>query len=207
MSSRNKMAIGVAVIAATALFGASGAAQAEELSNASLKGVFPFNETIIAGIAPFQGDRCPSDPSALAITQQFSLTNQGTWGFDGQGRVHMDDTGVQVIVQGGQVSAGYSEAHCDGTYLVERDSTVSMDYVCSVPANGGQVQFDVHARGVLTPHILQVAIPPAANGKARITPMYFASSFGRTLIGCAIVGENTTVVLDRSLVPVRGRDN
>ena len=107
----------------------------------------------------------------------------------------------------GQVSAGYSEAHCDGTYLVERDSTVSMDYVCSVPANGGQVQFDVHARGVLTPHILQVAIPPAANGKARITPMYFASSFGRSLIGCAIVGENTTVVLDRSLVPVRGRDN
>ena len=57
MSSRNKMAIGVAVIAATALLGASGAAQAEELSNASLKGVFPFNETIIAGIAPFQGDR------------------------------------------------------------------------------------------------------------------------------------------------------
>jgi hypothetical protein len=44
-------------------------------------------------------------------------------------------------------------------------------------------------------------------GKARITPMYFASSFGRTLIGCAIVGENTTAVLDRSLVPVRGRDN
>ena len=196
------MAIGVAVIAATALLGASGAAQAEELSNASLKGVFPFNETIIAGIASFQGAGV-----ARAITQQFSLTNQGTWGFDGQGRVHMDDTGVQVIVQGGQVSAGYSEAHCDGTYLVERDSTVSMDYVCSVPANGGQVQFDVHARGVLTPHILQVAIPPAANGKARITPMYFASSFGRTLIGCAIVGENTTVVLDRSLVPVRGRDN
>jgi hypothetical protein len=186
-------------LAAAAVFGTTVVVQADGLTNRSLKGIFPFNETIVAGIAPFQGDACPTDASQLAITQQFSLTNQGTWGFDGAGHVHMDDTGVQVIVQGGQVSAGYSEAHCDGTYLVAQDATISMDYICSVPANGGQIQFDVHARGVIKRNIIQVAIPPAPGNKARITPVHFASNTGRTLIGCSIVGENTTVVMDHAI--------
>jgi hypothetical protein len=187
---------------AAALFG-TGVAQAEGRSNASLKGVFPFNETIIAGIAPFQGTACPTDASQLVITQQFSLTNQGTWGFDGVGHVHMDDTGVSVVVQVQNgpppttITSGYSEAHCDGTYSVGNDSTVSMDYICSVPAPGGQVQFDVHAIGVITPHIIQVAVPPAPGNKARVTPVHFASTSGRVLIGCSIVGENTTIVLDK----------
>jgi hypothetical protein len=183
-------------LAAIAAFSGTALVRADGLTNRSLKGVFPFNETIIAGIAPFTGNACPTDASQLVITQQFSLTNQGTWGFDGVGHVHMDDTGVQVIAQGGQITAGYSEAHCDGTYQVQHDATISMDYICSVPSAGGQVQFDVHARGVITRNVIQVAIPPAPGNKARITPVHFASGSGRTLIGCSIVGENTTVVLD-----------
>ena len=189
-------------IAATALaMLGTVAAQADGLTNASLKGTFPFNETIIAGIAgPPASGPCPTDGAQLTIVQQFSLTNQGTWSFDGVGHVHMDDTGVSVTVNSGAsplIQAGYSEAHCDGTYQVQSNSTVSMDYICSVPAAGGQVQFDVHAVGVVAAHMIQVAVPPAPGGKARVTPVHFASTAGRVLIGCSIVGENTTIAFGK----------
>ena len=186
------------------LLGVTVGAQADGISNASLKGTFPFNETIIAGIAPVpssSGGVCPTDGAQLTITQHFSLTNQGQWSFDGVGKVHMDDTGVSVTVTPGAPSllaAGYSEAHCDGTYQVQDKSTVSMDYICSVPQpDGSQVQFDVHAVGVISAHMIQVAVPPAPGKKARVTPVHLATTSGRALIACSIVGENTTIAIDK----------
>jgi len=190
------------VAATLVVLGATVAAQADGPSNASLKGTFPFNETIIAGIGPVpSGGQCPTDGAQLAITQHFSLTNQGTWAFDGRGHVHMDDTGVSVTVNATTtplLAAGYSEAHCDGTYQVQDKSTVSMDYICSVPQpDGSQVQFDVHAVGVISAHMIQVAVPPAPGKKARVTPVHLANTSGRFLIACSIVGENTTIAIDK----------
>lgn len=189
------LAVGVMVIATSAPAG-------DGPSNASLKGTYPFNETIIAGIGslPPSGS-CPTDGAALTITQQFSLTNQGTWAFDGVNRVHMDDTGVQVTVsQGGVIASGYSEAHCDGTYQVTDNRSVSMDYICRVPQpEGSRVEFDVHAIGVISKHMIQVAVPPGTGKTARVTPVHLATTAGRFPIACSIVGENTTISTDTPL--------
>ena len=202
-----------ALVSSAALLAAS-SALADSVSNASIKGTFPFNETIIAGIsAPGGSNLCDAAPDAY---EQFSLTNQGLWTFDGSGHVHMDDTGVSVVVEKNPptppaapvtIQSGYSEAHCDGTYQVQGDSTVEMDYICAVPAGPDHaVQFDVHAHGVITPHIIQVAVPPAGPGAMRQTPIYYAYTpngnwtykGSRGQIGCGVVGENTTIVIDRN---------
>jgi len=174
--------------------------------NASVKGTYPFNETIIAGVATPVAGVCPAATPGQPypnVYQQLSLTNQGTWSFDGKGNVKMDDTGVEVLVPGAgthPVDVMYSEAHCKGTYQVNANSTIDFHYYCSVPQPGNfWVTFDVTAKGIITPHTILVAVPPAPNATARVTPVYFGSNEysinGASLVGCSVVGENTTISL------------
>ncbi len=51
---------------------------AQDKANATLKGVFPFNETIIGVVAPATGGACPQTLAAGSINSQLMLTNQGT---------------------------------------------------------------------------------------------------------------------------------
>ncbi len=177
----------------------SGVANAEEkLNNANLRGVFPFNETIIGAVAPTTAAACPTALSSSA--QQLTLTNQGTWAFDGAGHMLAEDTGVLMTApgQGGAFDVIASAATCPGTYNVQQDGTVQMVYTCSVPAGpGATVQFDVQSKGVLTPTNMLVAIPPATGGGTRVLNEYFTVGGTRTLIACVVIGENTNVVRTR----------
>ena len=99
---------------------------------------------------------------------------------------------------GGPANAVYSEAHCDGTYNVNPDSTIGFHYYCSAPAGpNNYVTFDVRAKGVISKTMIQVAVPSAGPGQLQVTPVYLgpnvSSLAGATLIGCSIVGENTTI--------------
>jgi hypothetical protein len=201
MSEFNRLMTAFGVFVA---IGAATAVKADNRNlNSSVKGTFPFNETIIAGIASVDQTtgKCPNLlPSYPNVFQQLSLTNQGTWSFDGAGHVHMDDTGVQVVVPGAGSPANttYSEAHCDGTYDVKPDSTIAFHYYCSVPAGpGNYITFDVHAKGVISKTMIQVAVPSAGPNQLQVTPVYtgpnVSSLDGATLYGCSVVGENTTI--------------
>jgi hypothetical protein len=189
--------VAFAFIAFAAISGASAArADTSTNSNSTLKGTFPFNETIIAGVAPAGPGQTQCGSSlATPVQQQLTLTNQGQWTFDGAGHVSIQDTGVLTLLPGtGQyMDVSASAASCAGTYTVT-GSTVSMAYTCSLA--GGVIQFDVQALGQITPTAVLVAIPPAANGQARILPEYFVAPTGqRTLLACTIVGENTHISL------------
>ena len=173
--------------------------------NSAVKGTFPFNETIIAAVQYVQG--VTTCPQTVSPTQQLSLTNQGSWTFDGAGNLSIDDTGVEVLVPGNggaPATVAYSQAHCAGTYQVNKNSTVSLHYYCSVPASypvtssTSYATFDVHSNGVISKNLIQVAVPSAGPGQIQVTPVYLTSSSGSIppgspLIGCSVVGENTTV--------------
>jgi len=171
---------------------ASGAAHAGGATslNAALKGVYPFNETIIGVTAPATGPTCPQTLAPGSVTSQLMLTNQGTWTFDGAGNMNAQDTGVLVTAPGTGEAADVaaSAASCPGTYTVNADHTVDMAYVCGLA--GGYVQFVVQSHGVITPHNILVAIPPAAGGQTRVLQEFV----GGVLAACAVVGENTNVM-------------
>ncbi len=101
-----------------------------------------------------------------------------------------EDTGVLVTVPGTGEAADVlaSAASCPGTYTVNADHTVDMDYTCGLA--GGYVKFVVQSHGVLTSTNMLVAIPPAAGGQTRVLSEYV----GGTLAACAVIGENTNVV-------------
>ena len=166
------------------------ASGAQDKGNATLKGVFPFNETIIGVVAPATGGACPQTLAAGTISSQLMLTNQGTWTFDGKGGMDAEDTGVLVTVPGTGEAADVlaSMASCPGTYTVNADHTVDMAYTCGLA--GGYVKFVMQPHGVLTPTNMLVAIPPAAGGQTRV----LSECVGGILAACAVIGENTNVV-------------
>jgi hypothetical protein len=182
--------------AASALFLAvllsGNAGHAANGGNASLKGTFPFNETIIGvtAAAPANGAPCPQTLAANSVTSELAITNQGMWTFDGAGNVNISDTGVLVTTPGAGEAADVtaSAASCGGTYHVNNDNTVDMAYTCGL-ANG-YVQFIVQAHGVITPTNILVAIPPAAGGQERV----LSELVGGKLAACAVIGENTNLM-------------
>jgi hypothetical protein len=183
---------GGAILAALASSGAAHAAS----SNSILKGAFPFNETIIAAIAPAgPGQTSCGSTLATPVQQQLTLTNQGTWTFDGKGGMLAQDTGVLTLLPGTSqyMDVSYSAASCPGTYQVS-GNTVTMTYTCSLA--GGALQFDVQSVGQITASSILVAIPPASGGVMRILPEYLVTNGQRTLLACAVVGENTHVALN-----------
>jgi len=159
-------------------------------ANATLKGTYPFNETLIGVTAPATGSTCPQTLAPGTVSGTLQVTDQGLWTFDGAGNMEANDTGVLVTTPGtgepADVSA--SVASCGGTYHVNANNTVDMAYVCSLA--GGYVQFVVQSHGVLTPVNMLVAIPPAAGGLTRVLSEYV----GGVLAACAVVGENTNVI-------------
>ena len=193
MESRH-VAAATRVAAASAAFLAmltgAAASHADGGGNASLKGTFPFNETIIGVSAPATGGTCPQTLAPGTVTSELSITNQGMWTFDGKGNVDINDTGVLITTPGtgepADVSA--SAASCGGTYHVNNDNTVDMAYTCGVA--GGFVQFVVQAHGVITPTNMLVAIPPGAGGQERVLKEYV----GGALAACAVIGENTNLM-------------
>ena len=170
---------------------------ADQLNNAGMKGTYPFNETIIGAIGSPDSATGACPTSLPSSAQQLTLTNQGTWSFDGAGNMLAQDTGVLMTApgQGGAFDVIASQANCPGTYNVRSDGTVDMVYNCSVPAGpGASVEFDVQSKGVLTPANMLVAIPPALGGGMRVLNEYFVAGGVKTLIACAVIGENTSVM-------------
>ena len=99
--------------------------------NATLKGTYPFNETIIGATAPANG---PSRPQTLApgtVQGTLMLTNQGQWTFDGAGNMEANDAGLLVTTPGTGEAADVSAsaASCGGAYTVNANNTVDMAYV------------------------------------------------------------------------------
>jgi hypothetical protein len=182
-----------AVSVAATLVSISGDTAADSLS--SVRGKFPSNETVIGGVAFVASGTtaCPTDATKLNITQQVSITNQGLWTFDGKGHIQVDDTGVEVTVTQSQstvIAAQQWKAHCEGTYNIESDGSLAIDNICSIP---GMLQIDLHSRGILTPHIILQAAPPALT----VSPVYSVSATGtRSLVACALIGANGTIVRD-----------
>jgi hypothetical protein len=181
-------AAAVAIGLAAGAVHAGGASQAS--LNATMKGVFPFNETIIGVTAPATGPTCPQTLAAGSVTSQLQLTNQGEWTFDGKGNLSIVDTGVLVTSPGTGEAADVaaSMANCSGTYKVNADHTVDMAYTCGLA--GGYVQFIVQSRGLLSPTNMLVAIPPAAGGQTRV----LQELVGGNLAACAVIGENTNMM-------------
>ncbi len=191
------------------MIGAAYGASSSALNN-QLKGTFPFNETIIAAIAtvPPSGT-CPKSvtngSTDLNVVQHFSLTNQGTWSFDGAGNVNMDDTGVQVTwtPYSSKVEVAASSASCKGNYSVNSDASIDFHYYCSLPnpSGSGYVTFDVTAKGFISKNIVQVSVPNSGPNQILVTPVYISTLpytiTGATPAGCSVVGENTTIGLNQ----------
>ncbi len=129
-----------------------------------------------------------------AIQQQLTLTNRGTWTFDGKGNLSISDDGVLTILPGSSQFLDVSPSHadCSGTYNVLPDNSVDMNYACAVA--GGAIVFDkIHAVGRLTSAVMLVAVPNSPDGQLVLGPQYFVSGSTRTLIACTITAENTTI--------------
>ena len=182
--------LGAASAVFLAVLLSGGAGHAGSSGNASLKGTFPFNETIIGVSAPATGATCPQTLASGSVTSELAITNQGMWTFDGNGNVNISDTGVLVTTPGTGEPADVtaSAASCGGTYHVNNNNTVDMAYTCGI-ANG-YVQFVVQAHGIITPNNILVAIPPGAGGQERVLSEYV----GGNLAACAVIGENTNLM-------------
>ena len=101
-------------------------------NNASLKGDFPFNETLHIVQQPAVNGQCGSSLVGPVTTAIYN--DQGIWSFDGKGNVHMTDSGTFMTVStpndASQVVPGAAE--CYGTYDLLNSSTVDFHYKCSL---------------------------------------------------------------------------
>jgi hypothetical protein len=156
-------------------------------NNASLKGDFPFNETLHIVQQPAVNGQCGASlvgPVSTAI-----YNDQGIWSFDGKGNVHMTDSGTFMTVStptdASQVAPG--AAQCYGTYNLLDSGTVDFHYKCSLDHFASY--FQVHTTGRVTNTAILVEDWVKPDGTLEVTPYVY----GTATVGCSYVLENTTI--------------
>lgn len=183
-------------VAAVSFFVGPAAADDKQPLNSQLQGTYPFNETLIFGVAPVTdgSSNCSQSLPPGAIQQQLTLTNHGMWTFDGAGHLTISDDGILTTLPGTNQFTDVSASHadCAGTYQLMSDGSVDMHYNCSVA--GGLVQFaDIHTVDQITQANILVASPNTPDGKLVVGPQYLVINGSRKLIACIITAENTTI--------------
>lgn len=168
-------------------------ASAQHVSDADLKGSFPFNETIhIVQQAAVNG-ACGTSLSG-PVTSSI-INDTGTWTFDGKGNMSIVDAGVLIgtnpPTQASQVVG--QAAQCYGTYHLLSKDMVDLHYNCSL--DKGVSYFKVHSMGRITPFNILVNTVNNADGTPGVTPYIYGSA----VVGCAYVAENTVVSLTLDL--------
>jgi hypothetical protein len=166
----------------------------------TLKGDYPFNETIHIVQQPAINRACPTSAANLTGSVTSSvLIDAGVFSFDGKGNVNIKDRGVlwlaSQVTDASQIVP--AETNCVGNYNFLDAVTLDFHYKCS--SDNFASYFVVHATGKVTPFNILVEVPHNGDGSLPVSPFVR----GGYIASCAVVGQATVI----SRVPGEGNAN